>query len=361
VLGNDQVVPDIVSRIQNQNSVPFRDGLPYQHNLLAARNTIDAQDSAVWTSSLYAAWLSALRALSEPATDAAYPEAMRTGAWAMKTLNTQLASWTQLRHDTVLHAKQGSTPPVLCSYPTGFVEPRPEFWQRMRALAELAAQGIGQLDLTGTIAVPGHLDTNLITIDLAALQSRQLAFLTNFSSRMALLQDMAERELAQQPFTSEQTNMVTDLVERRVDYDGVRLWTGWYPAIYYRNTFNGARDSDHVPWPNGFPMAAECDIRDVMVADVHTDQPDAVVGDPGAVIHEGIGNINMMLIAVDNGPDRMVYAGPVLSHYEFETPGSQRLNDSQWKSLHESSSKPAPPPWTESYLVPGSIQVPTGY
>ena len=32
---------------------------------------------------------------------AKYPEAMSTRAWAMKTLNTQLASWTQLRHDTI--------------------------------------------------------------------------------------------------------------------------------------------------------------------------------------------------------------------------------------------------------------------
>jgi hypothetical protein len=27
-------------------------------------------------------------------------------AWAAKTLQTQLASWAQLRHDTILYAKQ---------------------------------------------------------------------------------------------------------------------------------------------------------------------------------------------------------------------------------------------------------------
>ena len=51
-------------------------------------------------------WLATLRELSKPISDSKYPEAMRTRTWGMKTLNTQLASWTQLRHDTVLYAKQ---------------------------------------------------------------------------------------------------------------------------------------------------------------------------------------------------------------------------------------------------------------
>ena len=68
----------------------------------------------------------------------------------MKTLNTQLASWTQLRHDTILYAKQSFTGGSTCVYPTGFVEPRVAFWQRLRAAATRAADLIAGLPYEGT-------------------------------------------------------------------------------------------------------------------------------------------------------------------------------------------------------------------
>ncbi len=99
VSGNRQVTPEIAAGI-------VESGLPYQHNLMAVKATLDGQDPAVWTDGIYDRWLYALRMLSEPTTDPRYPEALRTRAWAHKTVNTQLASWTQLRHDTVLYAAQ---------------------------------------------------------------------------------------------------------------------------------------------------------------------------------------------------------------------------------------------------------------
>ncbi|MGE4181411.1 MAG: DUF3160 domain-containing protein, partial [Limisphaerales bacterium] len=140
VLGNNQVVPNLVAQIQRSPRFPspthaelFRDGHPYQHNLAAARATIDAQKPEAWDTSIAMGWLGALRELSHPTTDAAYPEAMRTHSWAMRTLNTQLASWTQYRHNTVVDAKQSYTSVPLCFYPAGFVEPRVECWRRLQA------------------------------------------------------------------------------------------------------------------------------------------------------------------------------------------------------------------------------------
>src|SRR5262249_50820406 len=104
--GNDAAAPDIVARLTAQSGRRFRDGLNYQHNLTAVRQVVDDLDKAAWEDNLYIGWLALLRELSKPTTDAKYPEAMRGRAWAMKSLNTQLASWTELRHDTVLYAKQ---------------------------------------------------------------------------------------------------------------------------------------------------------------------------------------------------------------------------------------------------------------
>ena len=76
----------------------------------AARVVMDAQQPGAWDSNIYMSWLACLRELSAPTTGVEFPEAVRTRAWAMKTLNTQLASWTQLRHDTILYAKQSVHP-----------------------------------------------------------------------------------------------------------------------------------------------------------------------------------------------------------------------------------------------------------
>lgn len=347
VLGNDQVVPELVARMTNENGVPFRDGphLPYQHNLLAVRQAIDQQNPEVWTDNIYTAWLGALRALSAPTTDSAYPEAMRTRAWAMKTLNTQLASWTQLRHDTLLYARPSYTASIVCSYPFGFVEPRPEFWAKMKLLADTTAYSISNLTLSGKVQVSSSAQYDLLTV-----QSNQLAFLTNFSAVASILQSISGKELAEQPLSLEEGDFLKNLIERVAAYSNYRQWNGWYPSLFYQNAF--FIKTWDIP---------ECDLWDPVVADVHTDAPDPLFsGDPGAVIHEGVANVNLLLIAVDNGPDSMVYAGPVFSHYEFELPGVNRLTDEQWKAQVIAGQKPPQPEWTTSFLVPGTIAIPPG-
>ena len=65
------------------------------------------------------------------------------------------------------------------------------------------------------------------------------------------------------------------------------------------------------------------------------------------------------MIAVDCGPgDTAVYAGPVLSHYEFELGPTTRETDSQWKSDAGIGNLPPQPDWTRGYLVPGPYTVP---
>jgi hypothetical protein len=251
----------------------------------------------------------------------------------MKTLNTQLGSWTELRHDTLLYVKPSYTASILCSYPAGFVEPRPDFWRYMKTLADVTANAISQLPIGAVI-----------------IQSNQLAFLTNFAIQVSTLESISEKELAQQPLSLEETDFLKNVVELVSAYSNYRQWNGWYPKLFYT--------------PYNFPTMfaiPPCDLWDALVTDVHTDAPDPLFsGDPGAVIHEGIANVNLLLIAVDNGPDRMVYAGPVLSHYEFEMPGVNRLTDAEWKTRVLSGEKPPQPEWTRSYLVPGNIPIPPG-
>jgi hypothetical protein len=349
IFGNDSVVPELAARMMETNGVIWRDDLPYQRNLTAVRNVIDSQDPGSWTNNTYMAWLGALRALSAPTVDPKYPEAMRTRAWAMKTLNTQLASWSELRHDTLLYAQQSYTSLTTCSYPAGFIEPRPEFWGQMNALATLTASAVAALPLSGTIVLPG----STVSYDLGVIKSAQLGCLTNFAATMLTLKQMAEEELTQRPFSPAEIAFLKNLIEETtLPYTGFHQYNGWYPRLFYRSNFGG----------DDFDLTQGSDKWDAMVADVQTDTPgDVITGDPGAVLHEAVGNVHLLMIAVDNGPDRMVYAGPVLSHYEFEEPGVTRLTDADWKTMVQSASQPPSPDWTQSYLVPASIMLPPGY
>jgi hypothetical protein len=315
-LGNNQIVPELTARINNTGGRDFRDGLPYQHNLAATRQVIDRLAPSAWQQNLYMHWLGSLRELSTPTTDPKYPESMRTRAWAMKSLNTQLASWTQLRHDTILYAKQSYSKDV-CFYPAGYVEPVPAFWARLQKMAVHGAQ---------------LLEKTLYPKEQEYLHKTQTGFLRNFAAKMDTLKGIAEKELAQKDLSKEETQFLESLIQLNRGCGGPPEYSGWYPGLFY------GRREDSNKW-------------DALVADVHTDPPSA--GDPGCVLHQGVGNVDLLIVAIANGKDRMVYAGPVMSHFEFEMPGVTRKSDSEWRKDLKAGKTPPRPEWTRSYLVPG--------
>ena len=350
VLGNDQTVPQIASRIANTNGLPWRDGYPYQHNLTAVRRVIDAQDPSVWTNNIYDYWLACLRELSAPTTGPEFPDAMRTPAWTMKTLNTQLASWTELRHDTVLYVKQPYTGQLACSYPDGFIEPRVAFWQRMSDMALRTKDLMAILPKTGQFVFePNQPGDTAFTNSIGDIYTNRLQFLDNFATQMTTLRDISAKELSRQPLTSDEVFFIQNLIENPYNYGGARTFSGWYPQIFYYN----ARAQRSLLPPS--------DMWDALVTDVQTDPTDVVVGDPGCILHEGMGNINLLVIAVNWGTnDAAVYAGPVMSHYEFELGPATRETDSQWKTDARAGNLPPQPDWTGSYLVPGTFAFPPG-
>jgi len=88
--------------------------------------------------SLYADYIDVLRTLNAPPIKEA-PAFMRGIPWQIKTCQTQLASWAQIRHTYMLQTKFGvvyagifQDPPP----PPGFVEPNPAFWREYVRLVE---------------------------------------------------------------------------------------------------------------------------------------------------------------------------------------------------------------------------------
>src|SRR5204863_8697310 len=101
-LGNDQAVSLLHDVLKQYN---------YAGNLSVMRTLVDDHDSDFWHANLYNDWLSALRALSPVRADmqsppSGMPSVATTEAWGRRVLNTQPASWAELRHATLLYAKQ---------------------------------------------------------------------------------------------------------------------------------------------------------------------------------------------------------------------------------------------------------------
>ncbi|DBA00914.1 TPA: hypothetical protein N0F65_006114 [Lagenidium giganteum] len=140
LFGNDEAAALLLKRMAANSSDPsygrFRDVVPYAANLVAMRRTIDGyfsklenDVSAQGTESISTLWIKALRALSMESPHSA--SVFHSSAWKKRMMNTQLASFTQLRHYTVLYAK----PSYRCEYPAAFVDSYPKFWSYLRQLA----------------------------------------------------------------------------------------------------------------------------------------------------------------------------------------------------------------------------------
>ena len=374
VLGNDAAAPILAERMADTEGVPFRDGIPFHDELLGVRSVMDAQQPEFWQEHIYGSWLYSLRALSTPLSSSA-PETFRTTAWKRRLLNTQLASWTQLRHDTLLYAEQSFTPPLFCEFPDGYVDPYPELFQRISEMALRYKAALSNLEWAGSLNVQvrsddwngawidgsivhwrpefGYLTTDQIpegvnpemvqNVDLGNRQGGICDHLTNFSDVCLKLKAMAENQLSGVGHTEEMSQFVRNLVEDEGEiYGGDRQYSGWFPNLYYQSSLE-AEGADHrsATW-------------NPVVADVHTDSIDTLcTGDPGGVLHEGVGYTQFMLVAVQH-PDgtSCVFGGPVMSHYEFITDRDTRLNDDEWESKLWANEHPEPADWKREFLVP---------
>jgi hypothetical protein len=303
-LGNDEAV-----RLLEPELTRYR----YSANLLAARKTLDALPPSSWDSDLYNGWLSALRTLDAPASSANFPAAMRRTAWQRKQLQTQLASWAELRHDTILYAKQSYTAFPSCGYPAGFVEPYPEFFDRLAAFAEQAARRLKSAEIK--LADPAAETGVRRSID------SKVAFFEGFAEISRLLERLARKELDAVPFTPEEELFLQKTIDRSGGGSGPPRYDGWYPKLIY-----GSPDA----WKP-------------TIADVHTDPF------TGKALLEGVGDVNFLVVAIDNQGDRAAYVGPVYSYYETTGPVSARPTNEQWRARIEAANLPERPPFTQVF------------
>ncbi|QSQ18923.1 DUF3160 domain-containing protein [Pyxidicoccus parkwayensis] len=272
----------------------------YRDALDAVARRGDEAGPERWQGSLNHLWLNALRGLSpDSKRDAHLPAVMRSEAWGRRLLNSQLSSWAELRHDTLLYAKHTVTLFALCEYPAAYVDPYPDFY---RAVEKLAAQG-------------GALAERLPMGDAEA-QKRLVNYFERLGEVSFILREIAEREQQGQEMTAEQLDFMNHAVSfngKEVGCDGSEHWEpgGWYADLYF-NT-------------------GEVLTHRAVVADVHTQPTDEAGGAVGKVLHVGTGMPRLMTVTLDTGSGPRTYQGFVSTYLEETTRDFQRLNDEEWE------------------------------
>lgn len=254
-----------------------------------------------WTQNLYWSWLYALQPIFAPKGEQ-YPPFMRTQAWLRKDMQTALSSWTELKHDTILYAKQVMAEMgggALDKPPRGYVEPNLEAYARLLALTEMTRSGLENREILDDVT-RGNLD--------------------NLIEELVFLLDVSQAELNGVKLTEEQ-------------YWRIQYFGGWLESMTI-----AASDPADVALGGGNLS----DQKSALVADVATGM--------GRVLEEGVGYPTKIYVVHPEAPYEIA-VGAVYTYYEFDVPLAERLTDEAWQKMLETGKAPAAPEWTGMFIV----------
>jgi hypothetical protein len=291
VLGSDRAMT-LLDSLYMETAFPN-----YTAKMDSMKNEFSSKHPAEWAQNLYWNWLYCLMPLLYEKGHG-YPFFMQALAWADKELLTALASWAELRHDTILYAKQSMTP---CCLPPGppesYVEPNPHLYARLASLVRFTSDGLE----TCNCLLPNYQDK-----------------LTLFEDLLLFLRDVSIKELENRPLTESEYkdlfcfgNVMKQLVSKTPD--------------------------PHNPH--------EVDTDDMaVIADVHTDS------NTDLCLEEGVGYPLEIYVIVNEGGSIRLVRGAIFSYYEFLHTISPRLTDEAWRELLTGDSPPELPKWTKSFI-----------
>jgi len=265
----------------------------YETQVTLLKKEFNSFSDKDWNRNLYWSWLYSLKPLLDVYGEG-YPTFMQTLAWQDKELTTSLASWAELRHDTILYAKQSytmkqtSAPPMEEKNVTGYVEPVPEFYNRLLSLTRMTNRGLDEMNV---------------------LDDSSKYRLQNLEKILERLVTISKKELDGEDLTQE-------------DYDFIKEF-----GDELNSTIGSVEEKGK---------------KTTIVADVHTD------GNTMAVLEEGVGYVDIIVVAYMT-PNGRIYlsAGPVMSYYEFKHPMSDRLTDEKWREML-STNPPEEPEWSSN-------------
>jgi len=291
----------------------------YQGKLHELRSSFDALPDGEWGVSIYRGWLGAIRSLNFNETPQLRPEPFQTKAWQHKVLNTQLASWAELRRDNILYAKQSFTAIPSCEFPDVYVEPEPQFFAAMARLHDIGGR--------------------MVAVAPASKRKRLQAFFERGAEISRRLESIANDELsgtkrprADQLFLKrlidskwESEDHVCTRIDKRVS------WDGWYTELFY--TSDDAFEFEPI------------------IADVHTTPADSAGNTIGRVLHAATAHPRVMVMTIaDDKGDSCAFIGPVSQYRTVVTDDFKRLDDEKWDEMLMTGKAPGPQDWQRDFM-----------
>jgi hypothetical protein len=278
--------------LTNDGDVNYRNYNMSFNNLKSQFNDLSQVD---WNRNLYWSWLYCLQSLVQDLPDD-YPAFMRTQAWQRYQLNSALASWTQLRHDTILFTKHqylsgGMGVRYRPEPPPGYFEPLPIFWGRLLSLTRMTSKGLDEFNV------------------LPAESKSRLESLEKMIQRII---DIVAKQLTNENLSSDDKQFIKELPS---SLDKIIAGTGTE------------------------------DLKTTLVVDIHSNSMES------KIVEEAIGKMDLIVVACPMTDGNVfLAAGPVMSYYEFKHPMSDRLTDETWRKLIDSSQMPEKPNWYISLM-----------
>lgn len=286
ILGSDRAY-DLLDSLYNETAYPN-----YPEKIAEFKAEFAEISPQEWAQNLYWNWLYCLMPLLYEKGEG-YPSFMQTIAWMDKELLTALASWAELRHDTILYAKQSMTPCGMTpGPPKSYVEPNPHLYARLASLTRYTIDGLRSRNL---------------------LTDKFEHKLTLFETLLLFLRDVSIKELENTPLSESE-----------------------YANIYCFGKVMQELVSDNFDPQN--PWNYDSDNMAV-VADVHTDS------NTDQCLEEGVGYPLEINVIVNEGGTIRITRGAIFSYYEFIQPIADRLTDEAWREMLVSDTPPALPQW----------------
>jgi hypothetical protein len=256
-----------------------------------------------WTQNLYWRWLHCLLPLLVDSRESRVQGFMKNERWMDKELQTSLGSWTELRHDTILYAKQSYTMMVgaLPSRPEltyGYVEPYPEVYRRIQSMMEDLRNNLSELG----IRIPGI--------------SEKIREFENVLDRLAVI---SEKELAGKEPDNEDYELIWNI-------GSVLSTLKQFPSQIMEK------------------ITSKTDERMDIIADVHTDL------NTKQVLEEGVGSPFDIYVIVEDAKGYRLCRGAVFSYYEFKHPMGDRLTDERWQEMGKERNRPDQPAWIKTLI-----------
>ncbi len=304
VLGSD-VAKEILMK---QYPIEWPDFKEYPERFDLLKKQFANLDKKEWNQNLYYSWLWCLKSIIKLDDRYNYPFFMNNDAYMTKNLNSSLASWAELRHDTILYGKQSGVEGgaeekeewIWVPDPQkGYVEPNLIFYQRLRWLLEFNKTELKKRELLGNLEEQ----------------------FDRFIEVVIFLERISEKELNNRKITNKEHKQI-----RR------------FGSLLHDLTHDLS---------GGYSYKCE-DIP--VIADVHTSG--------GRVLEEGVGYAHEIFVVVEIEGKLKLLRGAVFSYYEFIHPAENRLTDEEWRKMLKQGKEPPLSKWINVYFSNKKVNLP---